>query len=101
LKVLSINLETYEKNKFEYVDFYNKSVEERRNIAANIVESANSLSQVTEPNELYNTYFPVVDFMADKNVDPFEGKNIWKMLYFDAIEQLNNEDVIINHTRNI
>jgi hypothetical protein len=39
--------------------------------------------------------------MGDKNVDPLEGKNVWKMFYFDAVEYLKEEDVYTYNIRHI
>jgi hypothetical protein len=39
--------------------------------------------------------------MADKNVDPFEGKNIWKHIYLESLQMLHDHDVINSLTLGI
>jgi hypothetical protein len=77
----------------EVVNYSDKTVEEKRNIASKIINLHNQQANYEVGDRLINVYFPIVEHMGDRNVDPFESKPLWKQVYFDGIEFLKNEDV--------
>jgi hypothetical protein len=78
---------------FDTVDYHSKSVEERRSIANRIIYTQTEQAKYNIGQSLINIYFPIADFMTDKQADPFEGRTIWKQFYLDHLQILYNEDV--------